>query len=189
MKKKKIFLTLTACITPAVPFVAISATLKKEKNENLNEIKHFIVDTELARINRITEKLPIYKFNKVIEDINGRKFLLIVTQDTTSIVDLETLTTVELNKNTYDENIIDKKLIYGGSIGLFEKIGNNYKILNQEKFLTHNEIKNNYFGFNFPDEENFVQKQRKNRENELKKKSPIYLDQKDSELGLMKEKD
>ncbi|EGV00086.1 hypothetical protein MCSF7_01461 [Mycoplasmopsis columbina SF7] len=37
MKKKKIFLTLTACITPAVPFVAISTTLKNKQITKITE--------------------------------------------------------------------------------------------------------------------------------------------------------
>ncbi|WP_426461491.1 putative cysteine peptidase [Mycoplasma hafezii] len=148
---KKVFfassLTLLASATPLVSLSTSNIIHNEEKSNN-----EYILNSELVRINRIdsTNKHKIL-FYKYITDLNNRKVILVAFDGLYSVIDFQSLITLETIWQDISEYENNDNLFYAPSYGLIEKLTNlKYKQLLNSNILNIDKIDDLIIKLNIP---------------------------------------
>ncbi|WP_426460969.1 putative cysteine peptidase [Mycoplasma hafezii] len=134
-KKLLIFSSLVST-TAAVPLATISAKVETKFNNNI------VFGSELLRVNRIDNKDHKIEFTKTITDLNGHKVFLVCFDNIYSIIDTNSLITLETRWDNLLEFENNQNLFYIPTIGIVEKINNlQYKSVIDETIFDYEQIK------------------------------------------------
>ncbi|WP_426460977.1 putative cysteine peptidase [Mycoplasma hafezii] len=161
--KKLIIATSIVSSTMIFPTIVLSA--KTEKNNDYD----FIINSELARVNRFDNNLHIVNFSNVITDLNGHKVLLISFDNMYSIVEIKNLITLETNWEDISQLSQKNNLFYVTTIGIVEKINSNqYKSVLSGEIYDYSNIKDFVLKLNFSRSADIKNEEIEKRESEIK---------------------
>ncbi|GAA5414825.1 hypothetical protein [Ureaplasma ceti] len=93
------------------------------KSENVNNY-NLLVKSTTYNVDRITNRINLVLFTKLINDINGNQLLLIAFSSATAIIDLNTGLTLEIRLKELPLKCKNFNLIYGGRLGVLKVLDN-----------------------------------------------------------------
>ncbi|UUM20349.1 hypothetical protein NPA13_02755 [Mycoplasma sp. 2045] len=170
MKNTKLILSIFTTGVIALPTVSVSVNnnvVPKQKDEN--EMKQFLVDSEIARLSRLSGKTQKFKIVKEIKDIQNNSFLLIATDEMFSVVNANIYTSNQIHYETIKDEWLNSEIIYDRRFGLLKlEDENTYKSLYNESKILKSDLLSTYKEDELCEIEEFKQNQLLKREKEIR---------------------
>ncbi|MEA4162348.1 putative cysteine peptidase [Mycoplasma sp. 4404] len=170
MKNTKLILSIFTTGVIALPTVSASINNNVDpKQKDENEMKQFLVDSEIARLSRLSGKTQKFKIVKEIKDIQNNSFLLIATDEMFSVVNANIYTSNEIHYETIKDEWLNSEIIYDRWFGLLKlEDENTYKSLYNESKILKSDLLSTYKEDELREIEEFKQNQLLKREKEIR---------------------
>ncbi|MEA4333634.1 putative cysteine peptidase [Mycoplasma sp. 1232] len=170
MKNTKLILSIFTTGLIALPTVSVSINNNVDpKQKDENEMKQFLVDSEIARLSRLSGKTQKFKIVKEIKDIQNNSFLLIATDEMFSVVNANTYTSNEIHYEAIKDEWLNSEIIYDRWFGLLiQKDEDTYESIYSDKKISKSDLLSIYKADELHKVEEFKQNQISKREKEIR---------------------